>query len=221
MTTNKIDYKKEFPDLYLPKTKGMIIDIPPIPYIMVRGKGDPNEENGAYKQTMQILYGLSFTIKMSKKGTHIIEGYHDYVVPPLEGLWWMNDLDYIDFEHKEKFEWISMIRLPDYATKEVFDWACGELRKKHPEIDFSHTTYEVFEEGICAQIMHKGPYDEEPATIEKLHRFIEEEGYVVDVDSIATTGQLRKHHELYLSDPRKSKPENLKTVIRLPIRKGD
>lgn len=215
----KIDYKKAFKDMYLPKTSGMILDVPAIPYLMVKGHGDPNEEDGAYHQALQILYSLTFTIKMSKKGCYQPSGYHDYVLPPLEGLWWMDeDMEAkIDIRHKENFSWISMLRVPDYVTPEVFAWAKQEVHKKHPDIDFSHTTLEVFEEGLCAQILHKGSYDDEPATMDTLYTFLHEKGYALDIASKAKSGQYRLHHELYLSDPRRCKAENLKTVIRLPI----
>lgn len=219
-TMTKIDYKKEFPELYLPKTKGMIINIPAIPYIMIKGHGNPNDENGEYPRAIQLLYGISFVIKMSKKGSRNIEGYHDYAIPPLEGLWWMQGMEGADYASKENFDWYAIMRLPDYATEEVFQWACSEYQKKHPEADTSIATYQIYEEGLCAQIMHKGSYDEEPATVEALHEYLAKEGYVLDFDSVSATGQLRKHHEIYLSDPRKSKPENMKTVIRHPIRKG-
>lgn len=156
---------------------------------------------------------------MSKKGTRDIKGYYDYVVPPLEGLWWMNGLHGIDYVHKENFHFCSMMRLPEYVDQEIFDWACAQLQKKHPEYDLSIVSFESFEEGICAQMMHKGPYDDEPATLKQLLSYIDEQGYVTDYDSISSDGQLRKHHEIYLSDPRKCKAETMKTVIRLPIRR--
>lgn len=217
--TAKLDYKKEYKDLYLPKTKGMLINIPAIPFLMVDGKGNPNDENGDYSKAMQIIYGITFTIKMSRKGSIMLEGYHDYVVPPLEGLWEMKDIEGMDYSRKEDLLWTSMIRLPDYVTDEVFAWACTEFCKKHPETDISSARMERFEEGLCAQIMHKGSYDDEPASLDKLHAFIEENGCCVDIGSVAASGQIRKHHEIYLGDPRKSKPENLKTVLRIPVKK--
>lgn len=215
----KLDYKKAYRDLYLPKTKPMIIDIPKMNYIMVKGKGDPNEEDGDYKKSIQILYGITFTIKMSKKGSHSIDGYFDYVAPPLEGMWWMEGIKGIDFNDKSKFEFYSIMRLPEYVDEDVFAWACECVKKKNPEIDLSQTSFVSYQEGLCAQIMHKGSYDDEPATMQTLLDFLEEEGYVPDFDSIATTGQKRKHHEIYLSDPRKTKPENIKTVLRIPVKR--
>ena len=213
-----LDYKKTYQTYYLPKTEPSILQLPEMKFVCVSGTGNPNMEGSSYQKAMQILYGISFTIKMSKRGEHQIQGYIDYVVPPLEGLWWMSDTCEIDMTQKDQFHWWSMIRLPDFVDEQVFHWAHDTFLAKHPEADLSTTTYEVFTEGLCAQIMHKGPYDEEPATIQKLQDFIKEQGYLCDYDSTCSTGQLRKHHEIYLGDPRRTKPENLRTVIRLPIR---
>lgn len=215
----KLDYKKKYKDLYQPKTTGMLINVAAIPFLMVDGKGNPNEEDGDYSKAMQLLYGITFTIKMSRKKAIALKGYHDYVVPPLEGLWEMKGIKGVDYSRKEDFLWTSMLRLPEYVTEDVFAWACEEFHKKHPEADINSVRLEWYEEGLCAQILHKGSYDEEPATLKKLHGFIEENGYCVDIGSPAPSGQLRKHHEIYLGDPRKCKPENLKTVLRIPIRK--
>ncbi|MGX8833174.1 GyrI-like domain-containing protein [Amedibacillus sp. YH-ame6] len=215
----KLDYKKAYKDLYLPKTSPMIIEVPRMFYVTVKGKGNPNEEGGEYQRAMQILYGISFTIKMSKLSKQSLDGYFDYVVPPLEGFWWMDGYEMPDFLHKDTFSWISMIRLPEFVNKEVFDWACTSYHEKHPEMDVSSTTYMEVEEGFCVQIMHKGSYDDEPASVEKMHSYIKEQGYVLDFHSKMITGQNRMHHEIYLCDPRKCKPENLKTVIRHPIKK--
>ncbi|WP_167958265.1 GyrI-like domain-containing protein [Anaerosporobacter faecicola] len=210
----KMDYKKEYKDLYLPKTKPMIIQVPPIKYLMVDGKGNPNTSE-EYKQAMNIMYGISFTIKMSKMSGQIPEGYFDYVVPPLEGLWQVDD-EYFDgttaIEDKDKFLWTSMIRQPEFVTEEVFAWAKEELHKKKPELDLSKARLVVWEEGLAAQVMHLGTYDEEPDTVNRLEQYIKEQGYINDI------GEERRHHEIYLSDPRKTKPENCKTVIRHPIR---
>lgn len=212
---DKIDYKKEFKDLYLPKTEPMIINVPKMNFVAVKGIGDPNEEGGHYQQAMQILYGITFTIKMSKMSGDTPDGYYDYVLPPLEGLWDISFEEITDFgiADKSKFKWISMIRLPDYVTRDVFEWAKEKLKIKHPDIDYSQTMYLTFEEGLCAQIMHKGPYDLENIAIEKLKKYIELQGYKEDFNNY----RYRYHHEIYLSDPRKAKPENLKTVIRHPI----
>lgn len=206
------DYKKEYKEYYLPKSKPSIVDIPAMNYVAVRGKGDPNDENGEYKQAMTLLYGVSFTIKMSKKGDHRIDGYFDYVVPPLEGLWQQNGVNGIDYAHKECFEWVSMIRLPDFVTKAEFDWAVKEASAKK-KIDFSKAEFFTYNEGLCVQCMHIGSYDDEPATVEAMHRFADESGYIIDIS------EKRRHHEIYLSDPRKTSPEKLKTVIRLPLKR--
>lgn len=206
------DYKKEYKEYYLPKSKPSIVDIPPMNFVAVRGKGDPNDENGEYKQAMTLLYGVSFTIKMSKKGDHRIDGYFDYVVPPLEGLWQQNGVNGIDYAHKERFEWVSMIRLPDFVTKAEFDWAVKEASAKK-KIDFSKAEFFTYDEGLCVQCMHIGSYDDEPATVEAMHRFADGSGYIIDIS------EKRRHHEIYLSDPRKTSPEKLKTVIRLPLKR--
>ena len=207
------DFKKEYKEFYLPKNQPSIVTVPPMNYIAVRGEGDPNAETGAYKQAIGLLYGIVFTIKMSKMGDHRIEGYFDYVVPPLEGFWWQDGVMGIDYAHKEKFKWISVIRLPDFVTKEDFDWAAAEASRKK-KMDFSAAEFFRCEEGMCVQCMHLGAYDDEPATVDRMHRFMEEQGYVLDI-----TDQ-RMHHEIYLSDARKAAPEKLKTVIRHPIRKA-
>ena len=213
--TNKMDYKKEYKDLYLPKTKPMIVDVPKMTFIMVDGKGNPNAEDGEYQNAMNVLYGLSYAIKMSKMSGKQPEGYFEYVVPPLEGLWWVDDekFDGLNIMDKEKFYWTSMIRQPEFVTEEVFNWAKEELKKKKPNIDLSTARLEIFAEGKCAQVMHIGPYDKEPDTIRTLEQYIIESGYMNDIS------EKRRHHEIYLSDPRKALPERLKTVIRHPIRK--
>ena len=181
-------------------------------FIAVRGMGNPNEEGGAYKEAIGLLYGIAFTIKMSKMGDHRIKGYFDYVVPPLEGLWWQEGVDGIDYSRKEQFRWISMIRLPDFVTKEEFDWAVSAAEAKKGT-DFSKVEFFTYDEGLCVQCMHLGPYDDEPETIAMMEKFVKDQGYVADM------GDKRRHHEIYLSDVRRCKPENLKTVIRYPVRK--
>ncbi len=206
------DFKKEYKEFYLPKNKPAIVMVPKMNYIAVRGSGDPNEEDGDYKRAIGLLYGIAFTIKMSKKADHQIDGYFDYVVPPLEGFWWQNGKDGIDYAHKEDFHWISVIRLPDFVTKEDFDWAVSEASKKKKQ-DFSKAEFLKVEEGLCVQCMHIGSYDDEPATVAMMHEFMEQQGYELDITD------KRLHHEIYLSDARKVAPEKLKTVIRHPIRK--
>ena len=207
------DFKKEYKEFYLPKKQPSIVTVPPMNYIAVRGQGDPNQEDGAYKQAIGLLYGIAFTIKMSKMGDHRIEGYFDYVVPPLEGFWWQDGVTGIDYAHKERFQWISVIRLPDFVTKEAYDWAVKEAARKK-KLDFSAAEFFRYEEGLCVQCMHLGAYDNEPATVDRMHRFMEEQGYALDITD------KRMHHEIYLSDARKVAPEKLKTVIRHPIRKA-
>lgn len=204
------DYKKEYKEFYMPKSKPSIVNVPSMNYIAVRGQGDPNVENGEYKKSIELLYGIAYTIKMSKKGSRQIEGYFDYVVPPLEGFWWQDGG--IDYAHKEKFNWISVIRLPDFVGKADFEWAVEEASRKK-KTDFSKAEFFTYDEGLCVQCMHIGSYDNEPATAALMHEYMEEQGYILDITD------KRLHHEIYLSDARKVAPEKLKTVIRHPIRK--
>ena len=206
------DFKKEYKEFYMPKDKPAIVTVPFMHYIAVRGHGDPNTEDGEYEQAIGLLYGIAFTIKMSKKGGREISGYYDYVVPPLEGFWWQEGVRGVDYTRKENFEWISVIRLPDFVTKEDFDWAVQEASTKK-KADFSKAEYMTYDEGTCVQCMHVGSYDDEPRTVALMHEFMEQQGYVLDI-----TDQ-RMHHEIYLSDARKTAPEKLKTVIRHPVRK--
>lgn len=205
------DFKKEYKAFYLPPASPTVVDVPPMNYIAVRGSGNPNAEDGEYKASLELLYGIAFTLKMSKMGDHRIAGYFDYVVPPLEGLWWSGRGE-VDYAHKEDFQFISMIRVPDFVTREEFDWAKGEAARKKKK-DFSRVEFFHYEEGLCVQCMHVGPYDAEPETIEKMKRFVAQEGL-----SIAIDGQ-RRHHEIYLSDPRRTAADRLKTVIRYPVRR--
>ncbi len=213
------DYKKEYREFYLPKKRPELITVPPMNFAAVRGKGDPNEEDGAYKQAVGLLYGATYTIKMSKHLEHRIEGYFDFVVPPLEGLWWQRGVRGVDYSHKEEFEWISMIRLPEFVTEEEFLWAKGEAAAKK-KADFSGVEFFTYEEGLCVQCMHVGPYDDEPATVGAMDAFAEEQGYVADMSDMGGLNGSRFHHEIYLSDVRKCRPENLKTVIRHPVRRA-
>ncbi len=227
------DFKKEYKEFYLPKDKPDIVKVPSMNYIAVRGEGNPNQGDGDYKKAIGLLYGIAFTIKMSKKGDHQIDGYFDFVVPPLEGFWWQAErypldailqsdragrregMDGIDYAHKEDFHWISVIRLPDFVTKNDFRWAIEEATKKK-KLDFSKVEFLTVEEGLCVQCMHIGSYDDEPITVAMIHEFMERQGYELDITD------KRLHHEIYLSDARKVAPEKLKTVIRHPIKpKGD
>ena len=207
------DYKKEYKEFYLPKAKPGIVTIPKMNYIAIRGEGDPNEEGGAYKNAIGVLYAIAYTIKMSKMGSRHIEGYFDYVVPPLEGFWWQVGSNSIDYSRKDLFQWISVIRLPDFVSQEDFDWAKQEASRKKA-LDTSKAELLTYDEGLCVQCMHLGSYDDEPATVELMHRFMEEQGYILDINDE------RLHHEIYLNDARKTAPEKLKTVIRHPIRKA-
>lgn len=206
------DYKKEYKEFYMPGRKPGIVEIPQMNYIAVRGKGDPNSENGDYKNSIGLLYGIAYTIKMSYKGTHKIDGYFEYVVPPLEGFWWQENTAGIDYNRKEDMSFISVIRLPDFVSRNDFDWAVEEATYKKKQ-DFSRVEFLTYDEGTCVQCMHIGSYDDEPATVDLMHEYMNANGYELDI----TTERL--HHEIYLSDPRKCDADKLKTVIRHPIKK--
>ena len=209
------DYKKEYKEFYMPKNKPSIVKIPKMNYIAVKGKGNPNDENSEYKDSIGLLYSIAFTIKMSYKGTYKIDGYFEYVVPPLEGFWWQEEnKSGIDYKSKDKFNFISIIRLPDFVTKKDFDWAVEEATKKKKQ-DFSKVEFLTYDEGTCVQCMHIGSYDDEPATIDLMHEYMKENGYEIDITDN------RFHHEIYLSDPRRCEISKLKTVIRHPIRKKE
>ena len=204
------DYKKEYKEFYLPKNKPALVTVPPMNFLAVRGCGDPNAEGGTYQTAIGLLYGVAYTIKMSKKGDRQIEGYFDYVVPPLEGFWWQEGMTGVDYAHKENFQWIALIRLPDFVTRADFDWAVGEATHKKKQ-DFSAVEWLTYDEGLCVQGRHLGPYDDEPETVRLMTEFAEAQGYAIDISDS------RYHHEIYLSDARKTAPEKLKTVIRHPI----
>ena len=206
------DYKKEYREFYLPPKQPQLIEIPSMNFLAVRGQGNPNQEGGAYQASIGLLYGVAYTIKMSKMGSHKMEGYFDYVVPPLEGFWWQEGIQGVDYSRKEDFQWISLIRLPEFVTEEEFDWAIGEASRKKGT-DFSKVEFLTYEEGLCVQCMHIGPYDNEPETLERMEQFAAEQGYQPDFSDG------RYHHEIYLSDARKCRPENLKTVIRYPVKR--
>ena len=206
------DYKKEYREFYLPKTAPEIIEIPEMNFIAVSGTGDPNEPDGDYQTAIGLLYGIAYTIRMSKKGGHEIEGFFDYVVPPLEGFWSQKDIRGVDYSWKEDFQWISVIRLPDFVKEADVKWALTAAAEKKGQ-DFSRVEFLTLEEGLSVQCMHIGPYDEEPATVDLMHAYIEERGYVPDFSDT------RLHHEIYLSDPRRTAPQKRKTVIRHPIRR--
>ena len=208
------DFKKEYKEFYMPKSKPEIVTVPKANYIAVRGKGDPNDEGGAYQQAVGILYAVAYTLKMSYKTDYRIEGFFDYVVPPLEGFWWQDGVDGIDYSDKSTFNWISVIRLPDFVTQKDFDWATGEAEKKK-HLDCSKAEFLTIDEGLCVQIMHIGPFDDEPATVSMMNAYLLENGYENDFSGS------RLHHEIYLSDARKVAPEKWKTVIRHPIKRKE
>ena len=207
------DFKKEYKEFYMPKNKPEIVSVPAANYIAVRGTGDPNEEGGAYQQAIGVLYAVAYTLKMSYKTDYRIEGFYDYVVPPLEGFWWQDNGEGIDYTDKSMFNWISVIRLPDFITKKDFDWAVETATKKK-KLDCSKAEFLTVDEGLCVQIMHNGPFENEPETVAAMDRYIAENGYENDLSDS------RLHHEIYLSDARKVPPEKWKTVIRHPIKKA-
>lgn len=206
------DYKKEYKEFYLPKNKPSIITIPKMNFIAVRGSGNPNMEDGEYKESIGLLYNIAFTLKMSYKGDYKIEGYFPYVVPPLEGFWWQDNSTTLDYNRKSDMRFISIIRLPDFITKKDFDWAIKVAESKK-NIDFSKVEFLIYDEGLCVQCMHIGSYDDEPKTLDLMHKYMEESGYELDINNN------RYHHEIYLSDPRRCDESRLKTVIRHPIKK--
>ena len=205
------DFKKEYKEFYLPGKKPSLVTVPPMNYLAVRVKGDPNVENSEYKQSIPLLYAVAYTIKMSKKGDHRIDGYFDFVVPPLEGFWWQEGGDGMDFEEKDRLRGISAIRLPDFVGEADFAWAIEEATRKKGS-DFSQVAFLRVEEGLCVQCMHIGPYDDEPATVALMDDHLERHGYVLDI------GGDRHHHEIYLSDVRKVEAAKWKTVLRQPIK---
>ena len=211
----KFDFKKEYKELYQPKTEPSIVEVPEMLFIAVDGQGDPNT-SPVYQEAVQVLYGLSYAIKMSPKSGNAPQGYFDYVVPPLEGLWWGGDinLDTMTITDKSTFSWTMMIRQPEFVTEEVFAWAKETLAKKKPELDPTKVRLMQFTEGLCVQVLHIGPYDAEPETVRRMDQYALEQGYKIDMS------EGRRHHEIYLSDPRKTAPEKLKTVIRHPIAKS-
>lgn len=206
------DFKKEYKEFYMPKNKPQLITIPKMNYIAVRGKGDPNEEGGAYQQAISVLYAVAYTLKMSYKTDYKMNGFFEYVVPPLEGFWWQEDVQGIDYSRKDTFHWISAIRLPDFVTEKDFAWAVETAAKKK-KLDCSSAEFLTVEEGLCVQMMHLGAYDNEPESVAAMDAYLEETGYANDL-----TDQ-RLHHEIYLSDPRKTDPAKWKTVIRHPVKK--
>ena len=206
------DFKKEFKEFYPTKTNPVIVKIPKMNFLAVRGKGNPNEEGSEYKQAINLLYPLAYTIKMSKNTDYRMDGYFDFVVPPLEGFWWQEGIKGADYERKSDFQFISLLRLPDFVRKENFDWAIQQATAKK-KMDFSKVEYFTYDEGLCVQCLHVGSYNDEPITVERMHTYMENEGYQLDITDE------RMHHEIYISDFRKTEPAKLKTILRHPIKK--
>ena len=207
------DFKKAYKDLYQPGTSPSLVTVPPLRFIAVRGGGDPNEPDGAYQRALTLLYGVAYTLKMSYKTDRRIDGFFEYAVPPLEGFWYQAGVQGVDYGRKADFHWISVIRLPDFVGEGDFRWAVETATKKK-KLDFSPVELLTVDEGLCVQCLHVGPYDDEPATVARMHRFCEAQGYAPDFSDA------RLHHEIYLSDPRRGDPAKLKTVIRHPIRRA-
>jgi hypothetical protein len=217
---NVFDYKKEFGNLYAPKPLPGLVDVPKIRFLRVSGSGDPNESGGKYQKAIEALYGLCYTIKMSKMGTSAPKGYFDYIVPPLEGLWWLEN-DVFDMKRlmdKRQFLWLSLIRQPDFVDEDVLGWAKSELHKKKPQVDTSSVHLADWTEGLCVQCMHIGPYDAEASTLAKMDVYILEKGYADAIGDTLPDGSVRRHHEIYLGDLRKVAPEKMKTILRHPVK---
>ncbi len=206
------DFKKEYKELYMPAAEPAIVEVPSMNFLAVRGQGNPNDPEGEYAAAIEMLYGVAYTLKMSYKGDYRIDGFFEYVVPPLEGLWWQPEPGAIDYAHKELFRWISLIRLPDFVARKEFEWAVAEATRRKKR-DFSKVEFMPYHEGACVQCMHTGPYDDEPATIGRMQAFAAQQGMKFDISL------QRPHHEIYLSDPRRCAPAKLKTVVRLPVMK--
>lgn len=204
------DFKKEYKEFYMPKNKPEIVNVPTANYIAVRGKGNPNTPDGEYQQAISVLYAVAYTLKMSYKTDYKIEGFFEYVVPPLEGFWWQDNVNGVDYGNKDSFNWVSVIRLPDFVAKKDFEWAVGPATRKK-KLDCSKAEFLTIDEGLCVQIMHIGSFDKEPESVAVMDAFLEKNGYENDIN------EMRLHHEIYLSDPRKVAPEKWKTVIRHPI----
>lgn len=208
------DFKKEQKELYQPKTAPALVYVPKMNYLAVRGKGDPNDPDGEYARSIPLLYGVAYTLKMSPRAGHVIDGFFDYTVPPLEGFWWQPGLAGVDYANKAGFHFLSLLRLPDFVTRADFDWAVESATAKK-KMDLSPVEFFPYDEGLCVQCMHLGPYDAEPQTAAKMHDFMRRQGYALDITDT------RYHHEIYLSDPRKCDPARLKTVLRHPVRPAD
>jgi hypothetical protein len=207
-----VDYKKEYKDLYSPKNDPTVIDVPEMQFVAVEGSGNPNDENGEYQKAIPVLYGIQYTIKMSKKGNYMPDGYFDYVVPPLEGFWWLDNNEVFSSVFTSKFRWLSLIRLPEFVDEKVFQWACAEVSKKK-NIDTQKAQFLKINEGLCVQCLHIGSFDDEPKTLKLINDYIDKNGLQNDVNNT------RRHHEIYLSDPRKTETSKLKTILRIPVKR--
>ncbi len=214
---NKLDFKKQYKELYAPKNSPSLIDVPAMQFIMVDGHGNPNDEDGEYQKAVELLYTLSYTIKMNCIDYSSPYAYA-YIVPPLEGLWWLEDIHDMDFSQKDRYCWTSMIRQPELVTLEHFEKAKQIISRKKPEIDLSKAKLETYTEGLCIQCMHTGPYDEEPATLERMEEYRQSIARDIDIGGLTVEGKIKRHHEIYLGDPRKTKPERMRTILRHPIR---
>ena len=216
----KLDYKKEYKDLYLPKPQPTVIQVPPIPFIMVDGRGNPNDKTGEYADAVGLLYALTYTIKMSGKGKQVPPGYFAYVVPPLEGLWWLAGGNETEghFSEKDQYCWTAMIRQPAFVTEEILEQARIEVRRKKPALDSTKARLMTYEEGLCIQMMHLGAYDEEPRSLELMEQFMEAQGLRHAIGDLGPNGMVKRHHEIYLNDPTKTAPDKLKTVLRHPVK---
>ena len=209
----KVDFKTAEKKLYQPPTTPGVIEVPTLRFLMVDGKGNPNEPGGSYQTAVELLYTLSYTIKMMPKNSHTPQGYFEYVVPPLESLWWLEADTGFENTDKSNYVWTAMLRQPEFVTEAVFDEAVQLAQRKKPQLPFSLVRLADMSEGLCVQCMHLGPYDDEPATLQRMNTFIEENRLVLDFSDT------RRHHEIYLSDPRKTIPEKMRTVLRQPVRK--
>jgi len=205
------DYKNEYKNLYLPKTTPVMVNVPEIQFVAVEGRGNPNDENGEYQQAIPILYAIQYAIKMSKMGSYVPDGYFDYVVPPLEGFWWLDSNEDFSIQDKSRYCWLSVIRLPEFVDENVFEWTCKEVLKKK-KIDTQKAQFLKITEGLCVQCLHVGVYDDEPETLQLMNEFITQNGLQSDLS------EMRRHHEIYLSDPRKTDVSKLKTVLRVPVK---
>jgi len=212
-----VDFKKKDKALYHPGAEPELIDVPALLFIQIDGCGNPNEPAGAYSAAISLLYSLSYTIRMNKSGNFVPAGYFDYVVPPLEGLWWFADESAYDPAKKDELCWTAMIRQPEFVTPDLFAWAQTQVRHKKPVLDPGQARLVRWCEGLCIQALHLGPYDAEPATVARMAAKAASLGLKEELATIQPDGSRRRHHEIYLSDPGRVAPDKLKTIIRHPV----